>query len=390
MSTFHHALTRSDVERLLAGPTPEARIETMTKLVKDLEAGALDEEEQALAIDVLRCFAQDAEVAVREAVAWQVHNSPLLSDDMAVQLSQDIDRVAFPILRHAEGLSDQFLLRVVAENNASKHMAIASRSKVTAVVAHALVEGGNVTVISCLMHNPGAELLEPTLSRAIDRFGNFRHISDAIAARPDLSLPIVERLIAFVSTNIRSTLVKAHDLAPELVDRLVNNARDAATMQLLRPLIRSENDAGRMAFWLHSNGRISMSLLFRAFCAGDIPFFVAAIAARADLPLDTARTLAWDDGALGLKALFRRAGFPTTIEGPFRVAIRVAKEMMYEGGDHRRDTFQSEVIARVFEECTPTEEWIVDDLLLQLFDQKSEEVIIRAMDHAGLPFVPAR
>jgi uncharacterized protein (DUF2336 family) len=388
--TTPHALTKSDVERLLNGPTPEARIETMSKLVRDIEAGELDDEERALAIDVLKCFAQDAEVAVREAVAWQVHNSPLLSDDLAVQLSQDIDRVAFPILRHAQGLSDQFLLRVVAEDNPNKHMAIASRTRVTAVVAHALVEGGNVTVISCLMHNPGAELAEPTLTKAIDRFGGYRHISNAIALRPDLSVAMVERLIAFVSTNIRSTLVKAHDLAPELVDRLVSNARDAATMQLLRPLLKNSDDARRTALWLHSNGRVSMSLLFRALCAGDIQLFTASLAARADVAVETARTLAWDDGPLGLRALFRRAMFPSTIEAPFRVAIRVAKEMMFEGGDQRRDTFQSEVIARVFEECTPTEEWIVDDLLLQLFDQKSEEVIIRAMDHAGLPFVPAR
>ena len=93
----------------------------------------------------------------------------------------------------------------------------------------------------------------------------------------------------------------------------------------------------------------------------------------------------------------RRAGHavrlisgPVAIEAPFRVAIRVVKEMPYDGEDDRRDAFQSEVIAHVFEECTPTEEWIVDDLLLQLFDQKSEEVILRAMDQAGLPFVPAR
>lgn len=362
----------------------------MANLVRDLESGSLDDSERALAFDVLKCFAQDAEVAVREAVAWQVHNSPLLSDDLALQLSQDIDRVAFPILRHTDNLSDDFLLRVIAENNPGKHMAIASRSRVTAVVAHALVEGGNVTVITCLLRNPGAEIPEPTLNRAFDRFGGLRPISEAIAQRPDLSLALVERLIAYVSDNIRATLVKAHDLAPELVDRLVGNARDAATMQLLRPLMRSSEDSEMMARWLHANGRISSSLLFRALCAGDIALFISGIAARAGVTVENARTLAWDDGPLGLRALFRHAALPVVIEPPFRVAIRTAKESGYVGGDEGRDAYQSEVIARVFEQCTPTEEWIVDDLLLQLFDQKSEEVIIRAMDQAGLPFVPAR
>lgn len=384
------SLSRDDVEHLLAQPTAEARVETMTKLVRDLESGAVRDEDRALALEVLQCFSRDAEDAVREAVAWQVHNSPLLSDDMAMRLARDVNSVAFPILRHCERLSDEFLLRVIAEGDTGKHLAIASRSKVTAVVADALVEGGNVTVITCLMRNPGAEIEEPTLNRAIDRFGTYPQVSNAVAARPDLSLALVERLIAYVSSNIRATLVKAHDLAPDLADRLVNNARDAATMRLLRPLLSSSLDAGILAGWLRANGRLTSSLLFRALCAGDIDLFLAGIAAKAEVSREAARTLAWDDGRLGLKTLFVRAGLPQALERPFRVALRVVKELGYDGGDKGREEFQSEVIARVFEECTPTEEWIVDDLLLQLFDQKSEEVILRAMDQAGLPFVPAR
>lgn len=384
------SLNRDDVEHLLAQPTADARVETMTKLVRDIEAGVIDDDDRALAIEVLQCFSRDAEDAVREAVAWQVHNSPLLSDDMAIRLARDVNSVAFPILRHCERLSDEFLLRVIAEGDTGKHLAIASRSRVTAVVADALVEGGNVTVITCLMRNPGAEIEEPTLNRAIDQFGVYPQISNAIAARPDLSLAIVERLIAYVSSNIRATLVKAHDLSPELADRLVNNARDAATMRLLRPLLNSSMDAGILAGWLGAHGRLTSSLLFRALCAGDIELFLSGLAARAGVTRDAARTLAWDDGRLGLKTLFVRSGFQVALERPFRVAIKVVKELRYEGGDRGREEFQSEVIARVFEECTPTEEWIVDDLLLQLFDQKSEEVILRAMDQAGLPFVPAR
>jgi len=384
------SLTRDDVDHLLAQPTPEARVETMTKLVRDLETGAIQNDDRALAIEVLQCFSRDAEDAVREALAWQVHNSPLLSDDMAMRLARDVNSVAFPILRHCPSLNDEFLLRVIAEGDAGKHLAIASRSRVTAVVADALVEGGNVTVITCLMRNPGAEIEEPTLSRAIDRFGVYPQISDAIAARPDLSLALVERLIAYVSASIRATLVKAHDLAPDLADRLVNNARDAAMMRLLRPLLNSSVDADILAGWLRAHGRMTSSLLFRALCAGDIDLFLAGMAARAEVSRDVARTLAWDDGRLGLKTLFVRAGLPSALERPFRVALRVVKELRYDGGEPGRDEFQSEVIARVFEECTPTEEWIVDDLLLQLFDQKSEEVILRAMDQAGLPFVPAR
>jgi uncharacterized protein (DUF2336 family) len=385
-----HALNKGDVERLLASPSTEVRIETMRKLVDDLEGGSLAEGERSLALEVLHCFAGDAESAVREAVAWQIHNSPLLTGDLADRLARDVGRVAFPILRHSEDLGDTFLLRILAEPDLGKQLAVAGRRSVPAAVADALVEHGNVAVITCLLRNQGAEIPDRSLHRALDRFGRLRSVSEAAASRPGLSLAVVERLVAYVSDGIRGALVRAHGLSPELVDRMVERGREAATMTLLRPIMRSESDVDLVARWLDANGRLTPPLLFRALCAGDVDLMVAGLAVKAGIETESAKALAWDDGQLGLKALFKRAGLPAVLVSPFRVAIGVAKEMGFTGGEPRRDEYQSEVIAQVFERCTPTDEWAIDDLLLQLFDQKSEGVIDRAMDQAGLPFVPLR
>lgn len=384
------SLSKADVERLTANPSPEARIETMTKLVRDLERGGLGEGERRIALEVLQCFAGDAEEAVREAVAWQIHNSPLLTEDMAERLIKDVARVAFPVLRHAERLGDEVLLRILAQSDAGKHLAIAGRRQVTAPVADALVSHGNLTVITCLMRNPGADVPEPALHRALDRFGRISSFSDSMAARPDLSLAVIERLVAFVSREIRSTLTRAHGLSPELVDSLVKRGRESATVMLFRPMLRSAEEADIVARWLDANDRLTPSLLFRALCAGDLDLFVAGMGRRARIPLDAARTLAWDDGPLGLRALFGRCGFPPVLLKPFRSAIGVVKRTGYAGGDPGRDAFQSEAIARILEECTPTDDWEVDDLLLQVFDQKSDDVIDRAMEQSGFPFAPVR
>jgi hypothetical protein len=66
------------------------------------------------------------------------------------------------------------------------------------------------------------------------------------------------------------------------------------------------------------------------------------------------------------------------------------KETRYAGGDPGRKTYQVAALARVFEECGGIEDRLVDNLLLQLFDQKSDEVIEAAMDQAGMPFHPIR
>lgn len=384
------SLSKTDVDRLLDEPTTDARVETMVKLVQDLESGTLSDGERRLAMEVLVCFAADAESAVREAVAWQIHNSPLLTPDLADRLAHDVARVAFPVLRHAEDLTETFLLRVLTDRDPGKQLAIAGRRGVPAAVSDLLVEDGNVAVITCLLRNHSAEVAERSLHRALDRFGRIRSVGEAMATRPALPMAVVESLVTYVSRGVRATLVHAYGLSPSLIDRIVDHGREAATMMLLRPTLADPAQATLAARWLHTNGRLSPSLLFRALCAGDIPLFVAGLAERAAIAGDNARTLAWDDGPLGLRALFRRARIPLVLVTPFRVAVAVAKEMEYDGGEDRRETFQSEVIARVFEECTPTDEWAIDELLLQLFDQKSEEVIGRAMDQAGLPFVPIR
>lgn len=382
------SLTQQDVQRLLTAPDAQARIDTMSHLVRDLESGELGEAERGLALEILQRFAADAVTAVREAVAWQIHNSTLLTEDLAERLARDVDRVAFPILRHADRLSEGLLLEILTEQRAAKQLAIAGRKRLSPAVSEALVQTGNVIVITELLRNRGAVIPEPALHDVLDRFGSVVPVNEAMAERPDLSAAVVEKLILFVSEEIRARLIRTHRLSPRLIGQLVERAREAATLLLLKPLTPGEADVELLARHLLIRGRLTSALLFRALCAGEIALFTAGIAVRAGLPVENARRLAWDGGPRGLKALFAKAGLSNNLMKPFRVAIAVAKAMGYAGGDAGRERFQAEVIATLFDACAASEEREIDDLLLQLFDQTSAEVIERAMEQAGVPFLP--
>ena len=130
--------------------------------------------------------------------------------------------------------------------------------------------------------------------------------------------------------------------------------------------------------------------MLRAICAGDIELFTTGLAVRSKIATESARLLIWDDGPLGLRAVFGKARFPVALLPPFRVAIDVVKETGYDGCDFGRREFQVRALARVFEECGAIGDRLLDDLLLQLFDQKSDEVIEAAMAQAGMPFHPIR
>jgi len=195
-----------------------------------------------------------------------------------------------------------------------------------------------------------------------------------------------------VSEEIRASLVKTHRLSPHLAAQLVERGREAATMLLLQPLVHEIADVDLVAHHLEANHRLTGSLLCRALCAGEFKLFVAGMSVRAGVAAEAVRVLAWDDGPLGIEALFRKARLPRVLEVPVRIAIAVARELGYDGGDEGRATYQAEVIAEVFTECAEIDEREMDDLLLQLVDQAPAEVVDRAMARAGvpLPIPPSR
>lgn len=365
-------LSEQDVKRLLVDRSPQARIETMSKVVADFESGRFAAKEQDLVRQILQRLAIDAEMAVREAVAWQIYNSPLLNDDLAQRLAHDVAEVAFPILRHASALSDDFLVAIVQQRDSKKQIAIAARDEVSAGVSDAIVDTGNVTAIERLVRNPGADLSEPTLQKTLDRFGGVDAISESMAGRDDLPVTVIEKLIHYVSEEIRDELAARHDLPVGVIGGLVEHGREAATLLLLKPLSGRFRDAELFVRHLHANNRLSPSLLLRVLCSGDVEMFVAGIAVRCNLSVANARLLVFDEGQLGMRAAFERSSIPTALLPPFRSALAVVREMGYRDDDGLRADFQKKAVARVFNDCGGGGDKDIEELLLQLFDHKTD------------------
>ncbi|HYC03564.1 MAG TPA: DUF2336 domain-containing protein [Azospirillaceae bacterium] len=383
-----NSLSSADVERLLIDRSAEARIDTMAKVVQDFKANRMDDREARLAHDVISRFARDAEAAVREAVAWQIYNSPLLSDDLARRLANDVGKVAFPVLRYSERLADDFLLEVIGQRDAEKQVAIAGRDGVSPKVADAIVETANLKAIGTLLANETADIEPPTLEKVADRYGDVPFVAEPLAARPQLPVTVVERLINQVSEDIREMLTDRYRLSPGVMAELIVKGREAATVLLLQPTARRSTDVELLARHLQMNGRLTASLLFRALCAGDIGLFVAGVAVRAAIQPVNAQVLLFDAGEQGLRAVMDKARISALLLEPFQSAINVVREMRYTGDEERRRAFQTQVLARVFAECGHIEERAVDDLLMQIFDQKSDDMIDEAMEMAGMPFAP--
>jgi uncharacterized protein (DUF2336 family) len=334
-------LNNEDIARLLADSSGEVRAEIAGKI-----AGShanLNDVERRMADDIFRIMMRDAEVRVREALALQLKDNPLLPHDVAVALAHDVETVALPILQFSEVLSDQDLIDIIHTHNHLKSDAVARRSRVSSGVADALVETHDEGAVATLVANAGAEISEATLGRLVEEFSDSEAVSEPLALRNNLPVTVAERLMARVSEDIRQHLRSRKDIDPSLADILLVQARERAVLGLAD----ADTDAVKLAGHLYRNGRLTPSIILRAVCMGDIAFFEAALAKLARIRVENARTLIHDAGNRGFAALYERAGLPQPLFAAMRAAVDLLRSMQYDGEARDRERFSRKMIERI-------------------------------------------
>lgn len=337
-------LTPEDVEKLLRDPSSENRAATAAKIGQGFEADHLNDRERQLAEDIFRIMVRDAEIRVRKALAQSLKDNPDLPRDVAMSMAQDVADVAVPVLEASTVLTPEDLIEVVRTQAAEHQMAVARRPDVTESVADALVETDNEDVVAILVANERAEINENTMHQVFERFGELETVNEPLAQRRELPVSIVERLVTVVSETIRDQLVMYHDVSPDLASDLVMESRERATLGLLN----EENvDLGELVAELHGNRRLTPTLITRALCMGDMPFFEASLAELAGIPVANAYTLIHDKGELGLTSLLKRCNFPISLIEICRAAVRVAEETDYDGRPNDRQRFRERMIERI-------------------------------------------
>jgi uncharacterized protein (DUF2336 family) len=340
-----NALSQDDVVRLLTDPSGEARAATAAKIAADFDRGGLGPAERKIAEEIFRLMVRDAEVRVREALAQNLKRSRDVPHEVALALAKDTDRVAEPILKYSEVLTDDDLVEIVRTQGPAKQIAVAGRSSVSEKVSATLVDTRNEAVVQTLVANPGAAISEKSLQQVVDDFGGREGIQAAMVHRPKLPVTVAERLVTLVSEKLRTELVKRHELPAELATDLLLRSRERAVIGISSEA--EEQDVLTLVRQMHQNGRLTPSIVLRAAVMGDMTFFEAAMAELSGVSLANARVLIHDEGQLGLQALFNKARLPASHFPGIRAAVDVSHETSYDGGENDRERYMRRMIERV-------------------------------------------
>lgn len=338
-------LTAEDVQRLLENPSGEARAETAAKLAHQFEDEGLTEHERQLAADIFRIMVRDAEVRVREALATNLKENPLVPHDVAVALARDVDSVSLPILEFSQVLKPSDLVEIVRGRDPAKQKAVARRREVQPEVAEVLVEEGDAEVAATLAANEGAQIPEASLVRMVDRFGDDERVQNPLVHRRRLPVTVSERLVHKVSEKLKEHILRNHELPPDLAADLVMQSRERATITLSTESTEDEVEA--LVRQMEEHGRLTPSIILRAICMGDLKFFEYAMMVKTGLPIINVRQLIHDAGPLGLKGIYEKAGLPMSFFPAMRAAVDVAEETDYDGRENDRERYSRRMLERI-------------------------------------------
>ena len=355
-------LAQSDVARLLADPSAETRAETATKVAAEFGTGVLSEGERVLAEEIFRVMAKDVEILVRETLSQSIRDIPDVSSDIARVLAEDEnDSVALPILEFSKALSDADLVELIEVCKPNRHVAIAHRESVSETVSEAIVEKGHEDAVVALVSNRGAVIEEKTFEKVVDKFGDNARVQEPLVKRERLPLTVAEKLVAKVSDSLKEYLVTHHELSAEVASDLLLESRERALVRLLTD-DDDHPDVIELVEQMAENGRLTASIILRALCTGDLSFFEAALANKAEVPLQNARVLIHDDGGLGLHALYEKAAMPERLYPAFRGAVDIAKDFEMERSDRDPDWRSRLIMERILTQFEDAIEFDSDDV----------------------------
>jgi uncharacterized protein (DUF2336 family) len=188
--------------------------------------------------------------------------------------------------------------------------------------------------------------------------------------RRQLPVTVVEKLVSVVTGELFDHLVNNHELPPQLAIDLAMSSRERATLDSVEQA-NLQNDVRRFVQQLNINGRLTPSLIMRGLCVGHLDFVEHAMSELSGLSHQRMWLLIHDNGPLGLKAAFDRAGLPPRLFSSFRAAVEIYHAMEREGGVEDRCLFRTRMLERTLTlfQAIPKDDL---DYLLEKLDALSE------------------
>lgn len=355
-------IVRQFLHWLRTAPAGE-RAEATGALARAYLYSDLSAEERDAAEGAMITLVDDPSPLVRQTLAEALAASPDAPQAVIHALASDQPEIATVVLERSPLFIDAELVDLVATGDRAIQAAIAARAPLQCAVAAAIAEVGGPEACLVVIENPRAEIAACSIDRVVARFGHLGAIREALFARPDLPLAARQALVRLLSGLLGDFVAGRAWLGRERAQQVVREACEKATIAMAalgdedtRPLIRH----------LRLSGQLSAGLVLRALLSGNMAMFEDALVELSGLPLNRVQGLIHDRGNAGFRAVFDRAGLPTSTYLAFREALNAVREAHYNGEFVGASRLKRRMVERVLTSCERVDVGEIEPLLILL------------------------
>ena len=360
-------LSQEDLRVLLRGSSDDERAVVAHRICCRVDTN-LSDEGRVAAAEVLRLMAADAAEMVRRALAVTLRSSSSLPRDVALALAQDVESIATPILTFSPVFTENDLCELVASSEGTRQLAIARRAVLPPDLCGAIGAHGEEPTVATALANEEARFTEEDLLQVLLRFAHSGAVTSAMSYRRTLPLAVAERLVTLVGEDVRRHLVDRHALSPETAMEIALSARERATLDLIEQAGRA-TDIDGFVVYLHSEGRLTFSLVLRALAHGHVVFMEHALAVLGGVAHHRAWLLIHDAGPLGLKAICEKAAVPEAMYPALRAGLDGFRSLQLEGA--QPSAFADRMLERLLTRPSTTSKDDADELLRRMASRRA-------------------
>ena len=276
------------------------------------QGGAFSLQERAIATDILKRLSKDVEMSIRIALAERLADTSTAPHEIILMLVDDRVEVASPVLARSPLLSDEDLVRVIANGTREHQVKIAERPGIGEQVSEALVQTDFDAVLSALLQNTSAQIGEETFADLVERSKDRGSLPQLLVQRADLPPILARHMCDWVSTELKQALSSRFPLEAGALARAVDEASNAVQAG---EKSSSEISAAKLVAKLAASGQLRSSFLIRVLHQGQMELFDYGFAALLNMGVEDIRQVLYGDQPILVAYACRAAGIDRSVFG---------------------------------------------------------------------------
>lgn len=287
----------------------------------------LNARERELMREILRRLAGDVEMAIRITLAERLADDVSVPHDLILLLADDKIEVARPLILRSPLLTEDDVLRMIAEYGEAHHEAIASRANIGEPVSEALSRSNAEPVLSALVRNVTAKISSHVFETLVEKSKRFASIQAPLARREDLPPVLATKMSEFVSETLKTYIHQNYKVAQAKLDLALDQTSEALVHEPAAPKLVPGEGAQKLIDKLAASGQLKAGFLMRVLHQGQIDLFDLAFAKLLNLPLDEQRKKFYESGPRPVALACRAVGIDRCVFATVFNLSRQARNM---------------------------------------------------------------